>query len=219
MKFSSTLLYAAPVALAISYGVMAADHVESPAATADRPADLADVFFFNSPDTDGRLVGIITYGGGSDVSDQNDQNFYCDRDVLYSFLIDRDDNGDGTVSVAPDVRIDIRMAQERDGSCTVRLENVPGAGDTFQGTVSPDNGLFQSSTGLNAFVGSHDDAFFFDAQGFGDTLSTGTVAFNSSRDSFANRNLSAIAFEIDTGALSNSKTIFRAWATSARFVE
>lgn len=197
----------------------AADHTESPAATADRPADLADVFFFDPADTEGRLVAILTYGGGSDTSDQMDADFYCDRDVLYSFYIDRDDNGDGADSIEPDVRVDVRMAEQADGSCTVRLDNVPGAGDDFSGTVAGDNRIFQSASGLNAYVGSTDDPFFFDSQGFGDTLSTGTVSFDSTRDTFGGRNLSAIAFEIDTQALSGSQTVFRAWATTARIVE
>ena len=200
--------------------VYAADHTESPGAIADRAADLADVFFFDPPDTDGRLVGIITYGGGSSASEQGDPDFYCDRDVLYSFLIDRDDNGDGNDSIEPDVRIDIRMAGLDDGSCAVRLENIPGGDAVLDGTVTPEIGLLQSASGLNVYVGSTDDPFFFDAQGFSATVTTGNVAFDSTRDSFANRNLSAIAFEIDTDALGGgTQTVFRAWATSARIVE
>jgi len=198
---------------------LAADHTESPAAIADRPADIADIFFFDPGDTVGRLVAIITYGGGSDTSDQMDADFYCDRDVLYSFFIDRDDNGDGGDSIEPDVRIDVRMAQQTNGSCTVQLDNVPGAGDSFTGTVDDGNRIFQSASGLNAFVGPTDDPFFFDSQGFSETLSTGTVAFDNTRDTFAGRNLSAIAFEIDTASLSQSKTVFKAWATTARIVE
>lgn len=199
--------------------VLAADHVESPAATADRPADLADIFFFDPPDTDGRLVAIITYGGDSSVADQNDDDFYCDRDVLYSFLIDRDDNGDGLETLAADVRIEVRMAEQSDGSCRVRIDNVPGAGGAITGTVSEGNRLFQSASGLNAFVGPVDDPFFFDARGLGDTLSSGDVAFDSSRDAFAGRNLSAIAFEIDTASLSSTQTVFRVWATTGRILE
>lgn len=198
---------------------LAADHTESPVATADRPADIGDIFFFDPDDTEGRLMAIITYGGGSDTNDQMDADFYCDRDVLYSFYIDRDDNGDGVESVEPDVRIDVRMAQQEDGSCTVQLDNVPGAGDNFSGTVAGDNRIFQSADGLNAFIGSTDDPFFFDSQGFGETLSTGTVAIDSTRDTFGGRNLSAIAFEIDTEALSSTQTVFKAWATTARIVE
>jgi hypothetical protein len=197
----------------------AADHTESPAAVADRPADIGDIFFFDPPDTENRLVAIITYGGGSDTSDQMDADFYCDRDVLYSFFIDRDDNGDGAASVEPDVRMDIRMAEQDDGSCTVRLDNVPGAGDSFSGTVAETNRIFQSASGLNAFIGSTDDPFFFDSQGFGETLSTGTVAIDNTRDTFGGRNLSAIAFEIDTTALSSTQTVFKAWAVTARIVE
>ncbi|MEQ9464369.1 MAG: DUF4331 family protein [Haliea sp.] len=218
MTVSCLLRYALP-GLLLAGLVQAADHVESPAATADRPADLADIFLFDPDDTSGRLVAMITYGGGSAVSDQNDADFYCDRDVLYSYYIDRDDNGDGTASIAPDVRIDIRMAEQEDGSCRVRLDNVPGAGGAITGTVADGNRLFQSASGLNAFVGPVDDPFFFDAQGLGQTLSTGNVAFDSSRDAFANRNLSAIAFEIDTAALSSTQTVFRVWATTARIVE
>lgn len=218
MKLSSTSRYALP-GLLLATLAQAADHVESPAATADRPADLADIFFFAPADTEGHLVAIVTYGGDSAVSDQNDADFYCDRDVLYSFFIDRDDNGDGTESIAEDVRIDIRMAEQEDGSCRVRLDNVPGAGGAITGTVDDGNRLFQSASGLNAFVGPVDDPFFFDAQGLGETLSTGDVAFDSTRDAFANRNLSAIAFEIDSAALSSTQTVFRAWATTARIVE
>ncbi|WP_187276648.1 DUF4331 family protein [Parahaliea maris] len=214
------LICAAGLAGLLASGLaLAADHTESPAATADRPADIGDIYFFDPGDTDGRLVAMITYGGGSDTSDQMDAGFYCDRDVLYSFYIDRDDNGDGAGSVEPDVRIDIRMAEQADGSCTVQLENVPGAGDSFSGTVADSNRIFQSASGLNAFVGSTDDPFFFDSQGFNETLSTGTVSFDSTRDTFGGRNLSAIAFEIDTAALSSSQTVFKAWATTARIVE
>lgn len=218
MSLRSLLRYALP-GLLLGTLAHAADHVESPAATADRPADLADIFFFDPEDTSGRLVAIITYGGSSTVSDQDDADFYCDRDVLYSFFIDRDDNGDGTDSIEEDVRIDIRMAEQDDGSCRVRIENVPGASEAIAGTVSSGNRLFQSGSGLNAFVGPIDDPFFFDAQGLGETLSTGNVAFDNSRDAFANRNLSAIAFEIDTAALSSTQTVFRAWATTGRIVE
>lgn len=205
-------------ALLLSTGLWAADHVESPAAIGDRPADLADIFFFPAPDVSERLVGIITYGGGSAVADQNDADFYCDRDVLYSFLIDRNDDGDPD-TVAPDVRIDIRMARQPDGRCRVRLDGVPGAGESFAGTVSDEQRQFQSSRGLSAFVGPVDDPFFFDAQGFGATLSTGMLAFDSSRDAFAGRNLSAIAFQIDRLALGDSVDVFRAWATTGRIQE
>lgn len=206
------------LAMLASSTLLAADHVESPAAIADRPADIADVFFFAAPDNANRLVGIITYGGGSAVSDQNDAGFYCDRDVLYSFFVDRDDDSD-PMTVAPDVRMNIRMAPQADGSCDVRLEGVPGAGASFEGSVAGTSRSFQSSNGLNAFVGSTDDPFFFDFQGFADTLATGTLAFDNTRDAFANRNLSAIAFQIDTLALSPSGSVFKAWATTARFVE
>lgn len=213
-------IYLAGLAGVLASGLaLAADHTESPAATGDRPADIGDIFFFDPGDTEGRLVAMITYGGGSDTNDQMDADFYCDRDVLYSFYVDRDDNGDGADSVEPDVRIDIRMAEQEDGSCTVQLDNVPGAGDDFSGTVAGDNRIFQSGSGLNAFIGSTDDPFFFDSQGFGETLSTGTVAIDSTRDTFAGRNLSAIAFEIDTAALSDTQTVFKAWATTARIVE
>lgn len=218
MRTSHKLGLSGLAMLASSALVMAADHVESPAAVADRPADIADVFFFSAPDVSNRLVGIITYGGGSAVSPQNDAGFYCDRDVLYTFFVDRDDDNNAA-TVMPDVRMSIRMAPQSDGSCDVSLEGVPGAGSSFSGTVAGTNRTFQSSNGLNAFVGSTDDPFFFDFQGFADTLSTGTLAFNNTRDAFAGRNLSAIAFQINTNALSSSGQVFKAWATTARFVE
>ncbi len=220
---SSSGLRIACLAMLTQAGVaMAADHTESPAATADRAADIADLFVFDPADTSGRLVVVLTYGGDSSFNPlAGDQDFYCDRDVLYSVhLDDTANNGaDAYASATPDVTMNIRMASSGNGSCNVRFENVPGAGNRFEGRVGNGTDIIQSSSGLNGFVGTADDPFFFDFQGFVDTLNTGALAFDNTRDAFAGRNLSAIAFEIDESAIGSSGTEYRVWATSARYVE
>jgi hypothetical protein len=201
----------------------AADHTESPATTADRAADIADLFVF-SPVIGGseRLVVVLTYGGDSSFNPiSGDLDFYCDRDVLYSVYLDDTANNaaDAYASATADVTMNIRMTAQADGSCDVRFENVPGAGSRFEGKVGNGTDIVQSSNGLNGFVGTADDPFFFDLQGFVETLNTGTLAFDNTRDVFAGRNLSAIAFEIDESAIGSSGTQYRLWATSARYVE
>ena len=223
----------ATIALAASAAVMSADHAESPGADADPAADLADVFIFPSPENSARTVASITFGGRSAPRSRIDTAFYCDNKVLYTLHIDRADAAGNFDNVA-DVEVLVRFAKDSAGLCGMQLENVPGAGGTFSG---PTEGIFNSTTGLRAFGGLRNDPFFFDAEGyaalvasFSGTGQTGDLvgAFRlgagaARRDSFANRNVSAIVFEMTNDALSPAGTggvrpKVRVWATTGRLV-
>jgi hypothetical protein len=65
------------------------------------------------------------------------------------------------------------------------------------------------------FAGLRDDPFFFDLQGFQDTLATATVAFTGA-DALAGLNASAIVFEMDSATLVGNGHNISAWATTGR---
>ena len=201
--------------------LQAADHAESPAADGDRAADIADIFVFRAPDQPNRIVAALTFGGRPAPRARIDVE-YCDPDVLYAVLVDK--NADDIA----DTEIYIRYGRDNAGRCGVRFENVPGAGAAaFDG---PTETVFTSPSGLRAFSGRRDDPFFFDAQGLGMTLMTfsgdpdnptGQLLFRADRDSFGGRNITAAVFEIDEAALvaGAASRRLRFWATTARLQE
>lgn len=227
------LPWAIPATLAVaSFAVFGADHAESPGADADPAADIADVFVFASPESPSKLVGSITFGGRPAPRSRIDGSFYCDRNVLYTFNIDRADAA-GNFDSNPDVRVLVRFGQNGIGACGVQFENVPGAGGTFSGPI--ERPLTANSGGLRGFAGLRNDPFFFDAEGFTTLLNTFGGAGQSGdvvtafrltggqprRDSFANRNVSAIVFEMDLDAVApraagGTRPKIRVWATTGR---
>jgi hypothetical protein len=212
----------------------AADHAESPGADADQAADLADVFLFVSPENPKRLVGAITFGGRPLPRSRIDTAFVCDVRVIYVLNIARA-NAAGTFTHVPDIKVVARFGNSAaTGSCSgVQLENVPGAGGTFSGPVGS---VITSANGLRAFAGLRNDPFFFDAEGYNGMVAAfdgpppaGGYVVNSfglgsrpRRDSFANRNVSVIVFEMDIDAIAPATNGVRpkieVWATTARRV-
>lgn len=213
-------------------GAIAADHAESPGADADQAADLADVFLFTSPENPRRLVAAITFGGRSGPRSRIDQNFVCDTRVVYVLNIERA-NAAGTFTNQPTFQVAGRFGTVvATGRCgALRLENVPGAGGTFDGPIDT---VFTSTTGLKAFAGLRNDPFFFDAEGYngmvaafdgpppagGYLVNAFGLGQRARRDSFANRNVSVIVFEIDLDtvapAVNGVRPKIQVWATTAR---
>lgn len=218
------------LALSVSVAVMSADHAESPGADADPNADLADVFIFPSPETPAtKMVGSITFGGRPAPRSRIDGAFNCDRNVLYTLNIDRADAG-GAFDNIPDIQVFVRFGRNNDGVCGVQLENVPGAGGTFSGPIED---ILASPTGMRAFAGLRNDTFFFDAEGYaalvasfaaagqsGDVVSAFGLGVRPRRDSFANRNVSHVVFEMDLNVISplvgGARAPIRVWSVTAR---
>lgn len=203
----SVLALAAP-------SVPAADHAEAPVAIADPAADIADVFLFRAA---GRLVAAVTFSGAPAPRSRVDGAAgRYDRDVLYTFHIDR--NRDAVA----EHRIHARFGQNGQGAWGVELENVPGAGARY--LFGPVEQVVAAPNGLRFYAGLRDDPFFFDAEGFSATLASfgddsapdGQVLITSTRDSFANRNVTVIIFEMDLDAATAGSPEIYFWGTSAR---
>ena len=215
--------------LGTSVAVMSADHAESPGADADPAADLADVFIFPSPESATKMVGAITFGGRSAPRSRIDGSFYCDRNVLYTLNIDRADGG-GAFDNIPDIQVQVRFARNKSGACGVQLQNVPGAGGTFSGPIET---IVTGGGGLRAFAGLRNDPFFFDGEGYtalvasfaapgasGDPVTAFGLGARARRDSFANRNVSAVVFEMDLNSVSPlvgaARAPIRVWSVTGR---
>jgi hypothetical protein len=193
MKTASLLL-----ALALPGTALAADHAEAPGAGADPAADIGDFFAWHI--ADGSITTIITFapltGAGGAAT--------YDADVLYTVNIDTDADG------AADAEILVRFGQNTAGDWGVQAENVPGASAPLVGAV--DAVVAEGSAQL--YAGLVDDPFFFDLEGYGASLAAGAVLFDSSRDSLAGLNVTAIAIEFDASSLGSTQV--QAWATTAR---
>lgn len=182
-------------------GATAADHRDAPLTTSDPAADIADLYAFHDSNV-GTLTTIFTYGGGSPVLP------LYDADVLYTIHFDTDDD-----QVA-DQEIYVRFGQNARGVWGVQATGIPGTTAALSGAVGTTI-LGAGTTKL--FAGLTDDPFFFDLQGFQDTLSTGTLAFDNTRDSFAGTNIMSVAVEmpLDLG-LGTTPANIRVWATAGR---
>ena len=223
---------AALLALAVVGPTSAADHAESPGADADPAADLADVFVFLSPENPRRMVAAITFGGRPLPRSRIDTTVYCDPNVIYELNVGRAD-ATGAFSNTAAVKVVARFGDSTpiSGRCGVQLENVPGAGGTFSGATET---MIASPSGLRAYSGVRNDPFFFDAEGYNGMIAAfanpapagGYVASSfglgtrARRDSFANRNVTVIVFEMDIDTLAplvnGSRPKLQFWATTAR---
>ena len=195
---------AAGAVLLLGTAVFAADHRETPTTTADAVADIADVYTWYE---NGRFVIVMTVDGIRMPTAGQTARF--DDDVRYELHIGRDDFA--TTRTAA-VNIVVRVKQESNGQWTVTAQNVPGANGTIRGEAES----VISKGSANVFVGLRDDPFFFDLEGFRNTLMTGTLMFNPLRDTFAGMNATAIVVEMDLNAVKNGSDRLYVWGTTAR---
>lgn len=180
---------------------LGADHAEAPAAVADPAADLADVYAWHQGN---KLVTVVTFAGLSGSA----MGALYDDDVLYTVHLDQD--GDN----AAEIEILVRFGANAAGEWGMRVENLPGSPAPIEGPVET---LLDAGDGRRVWAGWRDDPFFFDLQGFRETLQTQAVAFDSSRDSLAGLNVTAIVLESDLAAAGGGNAEpLRIWATTAR---
>lgn len=180
-------------------GAQAADHAEAPGASADPAADIADFYAWVSND---RFVAAITFAGLGAAG----QPATYDADVLYVVHVDND--GDNV----SDLDILVRFGQNGAGEWGVQAEGLPGLMDPLSGAVA----TTLEDGDHRLFAGLRDDPFFFDLAGFQDTLMTGNVSFDSTRDSFAGTNVTAIVLEGPVTGFLAGGTGLNVWATTAR---
>ena len=217
MKFKHALPLMAGAMLALAGGVfyvsgaglVAADHLDPPGrtnpandTTPDKAADIADVFAWHTA-TDVNLV--LTFAGPQAT---NLPATY-DPNVLYTINV-----SNAAPRTTPNIPIEVRFGQGS-GSNTfgVQVKGLPGVTGAIEGAVETD----LAKDGVRVRAGLFDDPFFFDLQGFRDTLSTGTLSFNNQRDFFAGQNLTAIVISIPRDRIENGSNLVDVWATTARF--
>jgi hypothetical protein len=187
-------------ALLLPTAAMAADHAEAPGSSADPAADITDFYAWNT--ADGKIVAVLDY---SPLMAIGDADVY-DADVLYTVHVDND--GDNV----SDVDVLVRFGQKSDGSWGVQVADLPGGSAVVSGAVDT---VIDAGGGLSVYAGLRDDPFFFDFQGFLDTLSTAAIAFTGT-DTFAGYNVMSIVVEMDAATAAGSATSVQLWATTAR---
>ena len=208
--------------IAAAGAALAADHADAPLLKGDKgdhAADITDVYLFRAA---GKLVGAINITGAPDPQARVDRaTGSFDPKVLFTYQLDT--NCDGK----PDRSVYVRFGTNAAGQSGVQLENVPGAGaDQVAGPVEKIN---TTPSGLRYFAGLRDDPFFFDFVGFTATEATfgpedepptGMLMFDHTRDSFGQRNITSIVFEMDLAEATKdvSNHTICAFATSGRMM-
>ena len=190
----------------------AADHLDPPGRTnpmsggMDRNADIADVFAWHQgAGAEASVVTVLSFAGPNMPA--ADQAIPCDRDVLYAIHVSNDADAD------PEHTIYARFGQDDLDNCFVSVSGIPGVTGAIEGPVE----LAMERSDARVFAGLRDDAFFFDLQGFQETLSMGTIRMTNDRDFFAGQNTPALVVEFPLSAVSTEGQDFRVWATTARF--
>jgi Domain of unknown function (DUF4331) len=120
-----------------------------------------------------------------------------------------DNNEDNVV----DFHVRWRFAQNVQGGWGVQVENLPGSTGTISGPVET---ILSGGAGTRVWSGHADEPFFFDVQGYLDTLATGTLSIRNDRSILSGLNVTALAMEINTAAMRSGTSSLRFWISSAR---
>lgn len=230
-RLGITKLVALGISLAaialLSGHVFAFDHNDAPGTMADNPADISDFYAWNTED--GTIVAIVNFAG---LAEAGSDPVY-DPDVLYGIHIDND--GDHK----PDIDIWARFGKNAAGDWGLQVINLPGADATAEPDIcgeppdSGDNGdgdgdqslvahcgpvdtVIDTGAGTRIWAGPREDPFFFDLDGYLDTVMSGTLSFDSTNDSFAGLNVTSIVVEMDAAAAADGADNIQMWATSSR---
>lgn len=185
-----------------------ADHLDPPARTnpavddtPDVAADIADILAWH---TDDSIIVALTFAGPQ----APDQPAVYDRDVLYTINI-----SNSSPRTTPDIPIQVRFGEGSGADqFGVQVTGLPGD-RMVTGPVETDLMV----DGIKVRAGLFDDPFFFDLQGFMDTLHTGTLSFDSERDFFAGQNLTAVVIEIPRDQVESPGNLIDVWSTTSRF--
>lgn len=186
--------------------VKAADHTDPPQVVGTGPVDIGDLYAYSrGAGASQSLVMVLTFGGP--LAPVTGQAGSFDDDVLYEIHIDR--AGVGTDN-QPDDTIDVRFGQNDLGNWGVRAVGIPGTSGPLVGNVE----TTLTDNDVRLFAGLRDDPFFFDLDGFLETLNTGALSFDNTNDSFAGSNITAIVVEVPMAAVSPNGETLNIWATT-----
>lgn len=170
---------------------------------ADTASDIGDVYAWHSGSgTDAKLTAIMTFDGAK--APAAGQAVTCDRDVLYRIHLE---------SGATTFAVEARFGLDDAGNCFVQIKNAPGAG---AGSIEGPTGRAFTRKGIKVFAGLVDDPFFFDQQGYNESIQMNEIRMTNDRDFYAGTNTSAIAIEVPLSAVSTGGASIRVYATTAR---
>ena len=133
--------------------VYAADHGDSPRASADPAADIADLYAWMDATDSEKLNLIMTLTSNGAFSNAVD----------YVFHVNSDDDG----PLGPDPQVETTI------TCTFDVEGMvtcEGGGSSVSGDASDEQGISSDDGLLRVFAGLRDDPFFFNLSGFNDTV-------------------------------------------------
>ncbi|HYE06196.1 MAG TPA: DUF4331 family protein, partial [Planctomycetota bacterium] len=197
IRFTRRRGAAAVGAIALSaLALIAADHNDAPSLASLRPSDINDVYAWHTSDS---VVMAVTFGGPGMPADDATYS----SDVLYTLNIDTDEDN------VANHRIRFQFGQNTAGAWGVRFHDVPGVAGSYTGAVDT---VLDLGPSVKAFAGLRDDPFFFDLQGFQETVAMGTVRFMNTRDFFAGRNTKCAVLEIPRATFASQT--FGFWATT-----
>lgn len=192
----------------------AADHNDPPDASGDTAADIADFYAWH--DADGNMVVVLSIAGASmPVADQTGT---YDADVLYGIhFSDTGSGGDPLYEATHDIWV--RFGANDAGDWGMQVMNLPGEDDMVVGAVETP---LTAPNGAMAWVGLADDPFFFDLEGFQDTVTTGDLSFaslaagGSARDSLMGTNATTIVLQFPASDVTSAGGMVHTWATTGR---
>jgi hypothetical protein len=202
LKLVAALGFGAAMLLA-NDGVQAADHAEAPGTVADKNADIADFYAWHTEND--TIVAAVTFAG---LTEAGGDPAY-DTGVLYGIHIDNNDDNVSDIDIW--CRFGTNDAADMWG---LQCLNVPGATDADTNGLVDTN--IDGGNGTMIYAGPREDPFFFDLEGFGDTLTMSALAFDPTRDGFAGLNVTAIVIEMDAAAAAADGTALQMWATTGR---
>ena len=191
------------------HGILAADHLDPPSrtdilvdSTPDKAADIADIFAWHTANS---VVIILTFAGPSPTT----APAFYDRDVLYKINISNTDPVTTT-----NIPISFKFGKGAGANqFGVQVTGVPGVNGPIVGPVE----TTLVKDGVTVRAGLFDEPFFFDLQGFKETVATGKLSFDNKRNFFAGQNDTAIVIEIPSDRLNNAGHVLNIWGSTARF--
>ena len=217
---SSRMILLLTVVLALTFPLLASDHVDSPNNAEDRGTDLADGYMFLDPNDNTRVVVVMTWSGFI-VPGENQNLGVFSEDGSARFTFDFENTGDAV----PDKSIRVTFGPKTSGAAQQdalielfdgRVFTAKTTGASHVAATAPDPVITEDpTTGIRYFCGIADDPFFFDIPAFGrftTSVRAGTpdvTTLSRGRDSFAGYNVLSMAFSIPVGLLrgTNGNTV------------
>jgi hypothetical protein len=191
--------------LGLTPAANAADHLDSPAVSAQGSADITDLYVFSGP-SNHATVFILGINPGAGVLPNSGTTF--GPGVSYQIKVDT--NGD----LKPDIRYRYRFGAPN-GSGAQSLKLWKNGALVANGSTGTSNHL---AGGGRTTAGLFDDPFFFDLAAFqGAVLGTGngrTFCDGGKVDFFLGLNISAIVLRVPNSQLGGSGQDIGVWATT-----